>query len=189
MTTTAACAQDTRSKALAAVVERGDKEMAAGRQPQAREAWRLVLAFAPDHQDARKKLDALTPEGFSVTAAEQGIMLDAIGQSSASDWCGFPAPTPDTDLVNLRMLADQRLLPSLRTTSWAAQSGPCAGTGAFGFLAAPLLTITEVRQAYGKPQAERKDSNGSETLTYGRFRVLGAKNGKAVMVIFPPFKQ
>ncbi|MCC6294232.1 MAG: hypothetical protein IT164_16405 [Bryobacterales bacterium] len=189
MTATTACAQYTRSKALAAVVARGDRELAAGREEQARAAWSAVLAFEPSHQDARKKLDALKPASFSLAAAETGIILDALRQTSASDWCGFPAPTPDTDLVNVRMLADQRLLPSLRATSWGAQSGPCAGTGAFGFLAAPLLTITEVRQAYGKPQAERKDSDGSETLTYDRFRVLGAKDGKTVLVIFPPFNR
>jgi hypothetical protein len=70
-----------------------------------------------------------------------------------------------------------------------AQSGKCAGFGAFIFLAKPLLSMVEVRQAYGKPQIESKDADGSEVLTYGRFRVLGAKDGKAAYVLMQPSKR
>jgi len=87
------------------------------------------------------------------------------------------------------MLADEQLLPSLRTTTWSAKSGLCSGSVSFVFLAKPRLSMADVREKYGQPQAERKNANGSETLTYGRFRVLGAKDGRSVLVIFPPFNR
>ena len=64
-----------------------------------------------------------------------------------------------------------------------------AGKGAFIFLSKPLLSMADVRQAYGKPQTERKDSDGSEVLTYGRFRILGAKDGNSAYVLMQPANQ
>jgi hypothetical protein len=124
-----------------------------------------------------------------LAATEQAFVLEGLRQTSSQDWCGFPNSTPKMDLVNLKMLADVRLLPSLRTTSWRAQTGSCAGTGSFVFLAKPRVSMADVRQKYGQPQSERRDVSGSETLTYGRFRVMGGKDGQAVLVIFPPLNR
>jgi hypothetical protein len=108
------------------------------------------------------------------------------GLRSVEDLCGFPTTTPEMDLVALRMISDARLLPNLEASPFSTQSSKCGGFGAFIFLAKPLLSMAEVRQVYGKPQTERKDADGSEVLTYGRFRILGAKDGQAALVVFPP---
>ena len=50
------------------------------------------------------------------------------------------------------------------------------------------LIMNDVRQRYGTPQTERKEAWG-EILTYGRFRVVGGKEGAAEIVLFPPFKK
>ncbi|MBI5280720.1 MAG: hypothetical protein HY858_03485 [Candidatus Solibacter usitatus] len=189
----AACGQtgNPRAKALADAVARGDKALAAGQPRQASAAWSLLLLFEPNHAEVKKKLDALPPgsEGgnFSRTQAEIGFMMAAIREmDTGKDLCGFPEATPDMDLATIRMISDARLLPNLESSPFSVQSGGCAGSGAFIFLAKPLLSMAEVRQAYGKPQAERKDADGSEVLTYGRVRILGAKDGQATLVLLRP---
>lgn len=114
-------------------------------------------------------------------------MMDVVrGMDTNKDLCGFPEATPDMDLATIRMISDARLLPNLEASPFSAESGKCAGSAAFIFLAKPVLSMAEVRQAYGKPQAERKDADGSEVLTYGRVRILGAKDGQAVGVLLRP---
>jgi hypothetical protein len=192
-----ACGQtaNSRAKALADALVRGDKALAAGQPKQASAAWSLLLLFEPNHAGAKKKIDALPPgsggDSFHRTTAEIGFLTGAIGSmDTAEDLCGFPTATPDSDLANLRMISDERLLPNLESSPVGpAHSGTCAGSSAFIFLAKPLLSIVEVRQAYGKPQLERKDADGSEVLTYGRFRVLGAKDGKAAYVLLQAAKR
>jgi hypothetical protein len=188
-----ACGQagNPRAKALADAVARGDKALATGQPRQASAAWSLILLFEPNHAEVKKKLDALPPGSgggnFSLTQAEIDFMTAAIGgMDTDKDLCGFPEATPDMDLATIRMISDARLLPNLQASPFSAQSGKCAGSGAFIFIAKPLLSMAEVRQAYGKPQAERKDADGSEVLTYGRIRILGAKDGQAALVLLRP---
>ena len=178
-----------RAKALADALARGDKALAAGHPKQASAAWSLLLLYEPNQAEAKKKIDALPPGAgggnFSRTNAEIGFLTGAIGSMNTAEvLCGFPAATADIDLANLRMISDERLLPNLESSPVGpARSGKCAGSGAFIFLAKPLLSMVEVRQAYGKPQIEEKDAHGAEVLTYGRFRILGAKDGKAAYVL------
>ena len=168
-----------------------ETKLAASQPRQASAAWSLLLQYEPNHAEAKKKIDALPPGSgggnFSRTNAENGFLQGAIGSmNTAEDLCGFPTATPDIDLVTLRMISAERLLPNLEASPFSVQSGKCAGSGAFIFLAKPLLSMADVRQAYGKPQTERKDADGSEVLTYGRFRVLGAKDGTASYVLLQP---
>lgn len=188
-----ACGQtgNPRTKALADAVARGDKALAAGQPRQASAVWSLLLLFEPNHAEVKKKIDTLPPGSgggnFSRTPAEIEFMSAAIGSmDTAEDLCGFPEATPEMDLVAVRMISDSRLLPNLEALQFSVQSGKCAGSGAFIFLAKPLLLMAEVRQAYGKPQAERKAADGSEVLTYGRLRILGAKGGNAGLVLLRP---
>ena len=90
------------------------------------------------------------------------------------------------ELVNLRMLADTRLLPSLHSNGLGIACKGSVTSGAFLFLAKPGLSITEVRQVYGQPQSAKLHGNGQgfEALTYGRFRILFGKDGSAVAVVF-----
>ena len=110
------------------------------------------------------------------------MMAAVRSMDTAKDLCGFPEATPAMDLATIRMISDARLQPNLEASPFSAQSGNCAGSGVFIFLAKPLLSIAEVRRAYGKPQTERRDADGSEVLTYGRFTIVGAKDGQAAVV-------
>ncbi len=154
-----ACGQmgNPRTKAIAEVVARGDKALVAGQPRQAGAAWSLLRLFEPNHAEAGKKIDALPPgsEGgnFRRTQAEIDFMSAAIGaMDTAQDTCGFPEATPDMDLVTLRMISDARLLPNLEASQFSVQNGKCAGSGAFVFLAKPLLSMVEVRQSYGREE-------------------------------------
>ena len=188
-----ACGQasNPRAKAVADAVARGDKALAAGQPKQAGAAWSLLQLFEPNHADAKKKIDALPPGSgggnYSRTQAEISFMMSVVrSMDTAKDLCGFPEPTPDSDVANMRMISDPRMLPNLEASPFSAQSGACAGQAAFIFLAKPALSMAEIRQIYGKPQTERKDADGSEVFTYGRLRILGAKDGQAAGVLMRP---
>lgn len=181
-----ACAQaNPRAKALADAVARGDKALAGGDSKQAGAAWSIVLAFEPNHPEAKKKIDTLPGEGFSLLEPERVILMSVLNSAKPEDWCGFPMPTPAMDLVAIQMISDLKLLPSLRSTSFSTSE--CSG-GSYVFLGKPSLTASEVKAKYGKPQSERKDADG-EVMTYGRFRVIADKDGHVFGVLFPPFNR
>ena len=180
-----------RQRLVDAVIARGDKALAAGNTHEARAAWSLVAGFDPANAVAKKKLGALPGGGgnFALSGDEQALSRDVISNNWGDEWCDFPQPLPAMEQVALRMSADTRLLPNLKTTTLSV---PCRGSGTSGvllFLAKPDLSIADVRQAYGQPQAEKKhgDGKGYESLTYGRFRVLGGKDGRVAAVLCPPF--
>ena len=183
-----------RAKALSDALARGDKALAAGQRKQASAAWNLLLLFEPNHVEAKKRIDSVPTEPRGdILPAEFDVMRSAVlrGIQSPEDLCGFPTTRSDFDLVNLRMISDSRLLPNLETSPGPIQSEQCANSNSdvFVFLARPDLSMAEVRRAYGKPQAEKKDTDGSEVLTYARFRVFGGTAGKAAYVLLQASKR
>ncbi|MBI4624203.1 MAG: hypothetical protein HY736_13430 [Verrucomicrobia bacterium] len=182
----AACAQSERARLLDAVVARGAQSAKDGKTEQARAAWSLALYFEPAHEGAKKQLEALPGAAFSLTAEETEFSFGMLRKSDTSLWCGFPPSTPQMEIVDLKMISDVRLLPNLRSTSMSLRIKDCDVPGVFLFLAQPSLSIAEVRKAYGEPRQTKKDDNGSEVLTYGRFKIVGAKDGSCLGVVFPP---
>ena len=176
-----------RDSAISAVIARGDSVLAAGDTSEARMVYQVILAYDSTSAEARKRFAALPDRGVVVTDDEAQRVNKVSTILNPAYWCDFPVESDSGELLNLEMLSDVRLLPKLRTAGLRAQSGKCRGTDAFIMLGQPTATIAQVRKRYGAPQAEAKNRNGSVVLTYGRFRIYGAKDGTVTAVVIPPF--
>jgi hypothetical protein len=175
-----------RMKALAALVARGAKALADGQTEQARAAWTLAVAFAPDDVEAREKLGGVPPAMFSLTEQERAFMSETVGKSDSGDWCTFPEPTPRMEVIALKILADTRLLPNLRVTNLSFSRAGCDSQGVFMFVARPDMTMAELRQAYGEPQVATKKDGAVDVFTYGPLRFVGTREGTIQSVVLTP---
>src|SRR5262245_9291159 len=172
-----------RDRALSAAMARGDSVLAAGDTTEARMVYRVIIAFDSMNVEAVKRFMVLPYRPLAVTA-DEGQRVNQVSLAMKPDhWCKFPTPTDSELLVDIEMLSDIRLLPKLRSARVRAQSGKCEGTNAFLLVGQPTATITEVRDRYGAPHDEVKNSDGSVVLTYGSFRIFGDKAGNVMAVV------
>jgi hypothetical protein len=176
-------------QAVAMVVARGDSMVASGDTANARATWAILVGLDSANAEARKRLDAVGSRLVSVSTDEARWVAQLMPQMNVDHWCAFPARSPENDLLNMKMMGDAQLLPTFRTVGLRAPSGVCDDKDAFLPLAAPTLTIAELRERYGAPTAEVKNADGSVVLTYGRFRMFGDKQGKLIAVVFPSFSE
>lgn len=173
----------TRAELLAALVEKGD---AAARDEKdlkhLRSRWAYTFAslFDPDNREVAGKLKAL---GGQVTRAESKdvegandagmrfsiAMISGISGVNLQRLLGsFPKLTPEMQLVNLRMLLDDRLVGDLAYTPW--QIGEGSSRSLLVFIKQPSISPNELRSTYGEPSAENMSDN---TTTYGLIRFYG----------------
>lgn len=103
--------------------------------------------------------------------------FDAV--ESTADFTNFPKRNVGSDIVNLRMLLDQKLVPDPLFTKLQVPGVLCNL-----ILAKPDLTMSQIREAYGASTTERLMKNGGLILTYGMFRIFGDKGGRAVTVVY-----
>ena len=176
-----------RDSAISAAMARGDSVLATGDTAEARVVYQVILAFDTANVEARKRFAQLPDRGLVVTDDEAQRVNKVTPALNPTYWCQFPAASDSGELLNLQMLSDGSLLPKLRSAGLRAQSGKCRGIDAFLMLGQPTATIAQVRERYGAPQSEAKNSNGSVVLTYGRFRIFGGKDGKVIGVVLPSF--
>jgi hypothetical protein len=176
-----------RDRALSAAIARGDSVLAAGDTNEARMIFRVIAAFDSANVKARKRFTSLPDRGM-VVSDEEARRANRVTLALPSEhWCDFPPRSDSIDVINIAMLSDVRLLPSLRSAGLRAQSGQCRAMDAFLMLGQPTATIAGVRERYGAPQAEVRNPDGTVVVTYGRFRIFGDKDGSVVAVILPGF--
>jgi hypothetical protein len=112
--------------------------------------------------------------------AFMGRMQEAVDAvESTSDFADFPKRTLESDVVNLRMLLDDDLIPDPLFSEIQMPGVRCNL-----ILRKPTLTMKQVREIYGVPTAEHSMKSGGEVLTYGMFRIFGNNAGQAVTVVF-----
>ncbi len=178
-----------RAVALKALVSRGDLALAAGHQREAAAAWALAIAFDTASAALRKKLGDVGGAGISLDDAETQTMISLVGKlDGAMDLCGFAASSPAIDAVMLRMLADDKLLPSLRVAAMTPSSGVCSGKSAFVFLATPGMTVAAVRKTFGMPSRETPVEGPGARIDYGPLRLLASSDGSITAIVFPPLR-
>lgn len=176
-----------RDRALSAAIARGDSVLAAHDTNEARMVFRVITAFDSANVEARKRFTPLPDRGM-VISDEEARRSNRVALAMPSEhWCNFPPRSDSSDVINIAMLSDVRLLPSLRSAGLRAQSGKCRGMDAFLMLGQPTATIAEVRERYGAPQAEVRNPDGTVVVTYGRFRIFGDKDGSVIAVVLPSF--
>jgi hypothetical protein len=171
--------RQSREELIAALVKRGD-DLSVESKAGARCAYLFALFFAtPDSSiaaQARSKIDSLgirPAEVFSLGKSDDSSPL-----LLPLDFHGFPKRTRESDLVNLRMLLDDRLVGDVYYT------GVKPGVKGFVFASKPRLRMDEIRRTYGAPAIEQSTVNGREVLTYGMFRIFGDASGRVALVAF-----
>ena len=110
----------------------------------------------------------------------------------------FPPATPDTDMINLKMLLDESLVGDLSYTNYSAgqrvlfatfpphDSGAANSDEVCVFTKEALYSLDSVRGMYGAPTTEVNGATKS-VWTYGRFRLVGDSSHYVRLVLFPLF--
>jgi len=178
-------------------------------QKRARWAYTLANLFNPENENVAAKLKSL---GGQVTNEEvdsdaRAQLVIAITSVSVDDKDNIniisgkpPKLTPEMELVNLRMLLDERLVGDLGYTRiWISLDGsqfsisfeePKTKPGAirselWGFLNEPTISMDEVRATYGKPSIAYKDMHGVKVTNYGLLRFFSDKSEKIQGIFLP----
>ena len=189
-----------RAKLVAALVERGKSALARREEKAGYWAYQLAAWYAPGDAEIASKLKSLPiPEppqsadeaerelrpiqrGFA-KAMEIGIA--AGNPAAAYSFADEPPLSPAVDVLNLKMLLNEKLTGDLRLTDRASlrkRDGAVVEMEGRAFLRPPSTTVSEVQRLYGKPP------DGSSFLTYGRLRLIAERDGTVVFVIFRAFE-
>lgn len=227
-------AQDQPQNKVQAVQRLVDRETASVADPK-RIPWGLIFAidFAPEDESIKAKFNASGDRLYMASNSEfdraraglvnagRSLQTDAQRKlTSISDLLGNsgvklpsaalgPAASEQTELVNLRMLLDERLVGDLRFVKGNLRHGsiglsvvtpkvwnPTDVGFALGgledldfrfFLTAPSLTTAAVEQAYGPPSSawdgDRTKGVG-RVLSYGRISIVAAPDGQISYVFY-----
>lgn len=165
-----------RDRLIWALVTMGDEASAKDRR-EGQWAYDFALFYAPKDEGIAARLKSIGGRHFSASNAEIDQVSNAVRQVLLQDFRSWPQPTPEMDLVELRMLLDQRLVGALRYT----RSPEIPSTRIF--VSRPTLTVGEVQNAFGTP-SEEKSRQGRSILTYGRIRLYAADTGSVQGVFF-----
>lgn len=169
-----------KDKLVDSLIEKGDQAKLQDKEA-ARAAFWFARAYSAKAKtpEIDKRIESLGGHEFSASNAEIGRMQNAVYWTTSADYRDFSARTEAMDMVNLRMLLDGSLVGNLRYSS--GQSS----LGSFNFfLHDSKMKVSDVRQKYGSPSAERKEKNGQEILTYGLLRIVGKPDGTVAVVLF-----
>lgn len=174
--------QSERQSLLTKVLQKADSLRDANRQ-EAGVTYGMAVFFTDDKARAdqiQDKWRALDVASISLSDAQRKRASEVLHlvdlDACASPW---PPRTAETDVINLKMVLNDKLFDTLVRTNINFSGGGC-----FIFLAAPKMSMAEVKTAFGAPGSTVRQKDGSETITYGVFKVAGDKDGRAVAVMF-----
>lgn len=187
-----------REQLVASLVQRGDRARAQRvTRETARSAYRFAAYYAPHDAAIASKLSADWDVGIiGYPERVSGLVQCCLGASSKNARSRFPQSTPGMDIVNLRMLLDEKVVGDLSYTCadgrslWATFPPNDSASDKVSdricmFTSEPQLSVSEIRQIYGAPS-----SDGGMLPTYGIFRLVtisASENHKVDLVVFPPF--
>jgi len=184
-----------RQELLAALVEKGEIALSDEKDAKhlrARWAYTFANLFAPKDGEVAAKLKSV---GGQVTKAESDEVegkyeanlrftfgtASALTDDNLGDLYGnFSKLTPKMELVNLRILLDERLVGDLGYIPW--QMGEGGSQFLLVFLKEPTMNMNEVRATYGQPSTEL---TGYNVITYGLIRFFSDEAGKIHCIVFP----
>lgn len=124
---------------------------------------------------ASERLPFLQPANFSL---DPGLIGEVISQTSTTWFDDLPASAGGDELTELRILLDDRVVPSLMY-----------GGGLFGmtylrvFLGAPEVNVDYVIETFGEPTTDETVGD-DRLLTYGRLRLIANPEGEILIVVF-----
>lgn len=161
-----------RSQLIAQMFKRGDEAMVKGAVPR---AYAFAAFFVPDEDP---ELKAKLPIFRLKALLEPFSSIDGMADLAR----GFTEPTEQTDIINLRMLLDERIVGDL-----SYSEGVNTPSRILIFQAQKLpIAIDIVKQDYGTPTSEEKRPDGRLRLTYGRVRVFADPAGQISGALFAP---
>jgi hypothetical protein len=174
-----------RVKLVNQLVARGDALRGPSKES-ARAAYLLARTFAGG-DEGDKAVTRLIEEKIAALGSQTKNLLGQMGRmqeafdavEDTSDFSNFPKRMAASDLVNLRMLLDDRLIPDPLFTEIQVPGVRCNL-----ILAKPNVSMAQIRETYGPPSAERTMKKGGQILTYGMFRIFGDLAGRAATVVF-----
>ena len=138
----------------------------------------LVSMYTHEEAQEAVRLPLLQPGSFVLSLAQRANTARVMGCCRAEFFHDWPERSPDADSVELRILLDDKLVPTFVYTGGA-------GRDAFyrGFAGLPEAHLMYVRRTFGTPTAET-DIERQKVLTYGRLRVVADADGKIEIVVF-----
>ena len=173
-----------RKTLIQRLVQKADAVRSVDKQ-EAGDTYSMAIFFADDKgmiDELQGKFRSLDVPSIRLSEAQMkrasevlhspGVDLDAC----AKDW---PARTPASDVVNLKMLLNDKLFSTLISTSISFSGGSC-----YISLAAPRMSMADARTTFGPPTATVPRKDGSEVFTYGVFKIGGDKDGNAAAIMF-----
>lgn len=197
-----------KQELLSGLLEKGDiasKDEKDRQHKRARWAYTFANLLDSANEDVAMRLKSLggpiADDDSDARLRVSMTMMSTVSDDNVDKIFGkFPKLTPGMELVNLRMLLDERLLGDLGYAQlWMNLSGSQLSISLeepttkpegrnsqlWVFLKEPTININKVRSAYGKPSTEQKDMFGTRITTYGLFRFLSDKDGKIEGILFP----
>lgn len=175
---------------VAMVVKRADEAAAKRDWHVAAYAYGVAACYQPSDQsilDKRQQVAGEAEDSPLEMTLEQikwlrPIISKLIEDRDLGTFDKFPAPGESTELADLRILLDKRIV----TTFLRANVSSTDLSGRMeAFMGKPSLTADEVVAAYGKPAVD-KSGKGGRVMTYSRVRLLADAKGRLLAVFFSP---
>lgn len=183
-----------RGQLIGQLVEKGDQSVSKDRDI-AYSAYRFAAFYAPKDEAITAKLKpkekwlvGMAPITDSLTSRVSAFVYPNYRDPAAS--------TPEMDIVNLRMLLDERLVGKMYYVVFSFQGGrlgatfPPNDTASPGirevcvFTSEPQLSLSQIKEIYGKPSEDL-----GRILIYGRFTLVGDETNQLRLVLFPLFRE
>lgn len=185
----------TREQLISQLLEKAAHTSIGTRQT-AYSAYRFAAFYAPQDKQIQAKYEEARKMPVGIVANVQETRDFLANWVRHEDFRDFPASTAETDLLNLEMLNDERLVGDLSYSVYSvsqrtlfatyppADAGESNGEQVCVFTSAPNYSVAEVRKTYGETSVQGTNPN---ILTYGRFRLIATDSGQVRVVLFPLF--
>lgn len=147
----------------------------------AQACYSLAIVYSPDDRNLAKKYERFSTRLPSIDRDMKQRVTDLV-QNVKLDYSGWAKPSAEMERTELRILVDGQLLRDLKRGSLTmnGQKSPSF------FYSKPWMTLSQVRQAYGEPQSERKLEGGGRAAWYGRILIIVDEGDKYMGVFYSP---
>jgi len=170
-----------RGKLIADLVTRGD-ELA--KQDKSLASW--AYWFACFYDPTNIELAAKAKPGINLGEEQIGRVVSVIEKSASDAYVDWPKPTPETDIIELRILLNPKLVGNLQCGDFR----PETGGGAKIFVSRPSMKLEKASEEYGESSSKHVLPKYALTIiTYGRVRLLADKAGEIFAVLYNDAKE
>lgn len=138
----------------------------------------FVAMYTDRDTQAETRLPFLMPNPYELSETGTKGIRSAVSEARPEIFQDWPERSMQADQVELRLLLDDTIIPSLEFGYASA-----GGTTYRAFSQPPESDVKYVRESFGPPTQERQIGENT-LLSYGRLRLLVDSTGKIIAVYF-----